>query len=370
MQPGQSAGCPHFSRKDNDMNSVMNDKVWDEIRDLTNCDDVKSVKVSGRIVEVELDRQILETDFDGKIYGKRRYLIPSCRIKMIVGSTVYTPPLVERIEGAYEDTYPSGFWGNGQVHPHISFTGNACWGNVAGDILLALQSYELVEVVNWIKEFLRTVNVDDIAGAGLSRWPELGANNSIIDTGHDPQKDEYYEGWFHEEALRTYSGKCFDRDGNEIPEEDARGCDACYEMFHYDNMYTVEGEMFCQECYAELAGFCNACEEDFLVEHLNYHDGEYYCDECFQELFDQCANCGGWYRKDEMCEDDEGCLICEDCYDALEENREYPQSEMVTCEVCRKKTDHLTRWTVVDICDECLEQVKGFEKEVEEDESI
>lgn len=350
------------------MENEYNEKIWNEIKEIANDEDVTSIKLKGKELIVGLKRQTLETDFDGKITGKRYYQIPECKIVIKLNALYVSPPLILSDDSAGE-MYPDGFWGNGQVHPHASTTGTVCWGNVAQEIVLALQGNDLIEVLQWVKEFLRTANVDDIAGAALSRWREVNEMGDIIDMGHDPQKDEYYDGWFHEEALRTYSGICFDRDGNEIDPDDARVCDACYETFCYDDMFEVGGEMFCRDCYEELAGCCSGCERDFLTDHLTYHDGEYYCDDCFNELFDQCSNCGEWCRKDEMWEDEEGYLLCEDCAEIQREEEEYTQLEKQTCEVCRKKTDHLTRWTVVDICDECLEQVKGFEMVVE-DESI
>lgn len=59
----------------------------------------------------------------------------------------------------------------GMHHPHVFPSGNPCLGNMAEALPVALAQYQWTVVVQLCLVFLHHVNVEDVAGACINRWP-------------------------------------------------------------------------------------------------------------------------------------------------------------------------------------------------------
>lgn len=64
--------------------------------------------------------------------------------------------------------------GYNQIHPHVSSSGSACWGNIELTIIELFRSMNYAALVSLILSYLQTVNTGDPAGSGIyNSWPTV-----------------------------------------------------------------------------------------------------------------------------------------------------------------------------------------------------
>ena len=59
-------------------------------------------------------------------------------------------------------------------HPHVFQTGRPCLGDIEATFLDLTAKLEIAVMVNLAISYLESVNVNDSAGIGISRWPTIG----------------------------------------------------------------------------------------------------------------------------------------------------------------------------------------------------
>ena len=64
---------------------------------------------------------------------------------------------------------------NGYHHPHVFDNGNACLGEIAAAVPQMVSDFMLVELVNVLVRYLRSVNDQDVAGRHIVDWPKAAA---------------------------------------------------------------------------------------------------------------------------------------------------------------------------------------------------
>lgn len=99
-----------------------------------------------------------------------------------------------------------------------------------------------------------------------------------------------------------------------MEEKIIRTCAECGCVIEDDQEYfTVDDEVYCEECYEEIFAVCNDCG---CIEHrddMYWIDGydHYVCSDCYDD-YEECANCGELVRSRETYSSVDG-IICEYC---------------------------------------------------------
>lgn len=98
-------------------------------------------------------------------------------------------------------------------------------------------------------------------------------------------------------------------------ESEKVACNRCGDMVKPGDIYWVQDEPMCQECFDELARYCDQCEEPFDLDDMyrSVH-GEWFCKECKDELLDKCVFCEELFFKEELreCHGIDGG-VCAEC---------------------------------------------------------
>ena len=82
-----------------------------------------------------------------------------------------------------------GFWSNKDPHPHISYNGEACLGNISSTVAELCSQNELYALVTILLDFLQSANTNDAAGKYVQiYWDEIDENGNVIEK---EEKEEY-----------------------------------------------------------------------------------------------------------------------------------------------------------------------------------
>lgn len=95
-----------------------------------------------------------------------------------------------------------------------------------------------------------------------------------------------------------------------------RICKHCEKLIENDQeFFTVNDEIYCEECFEELFETCNDCGNIHYRDDMRWLDNydAYVCEDCF-EGYVACACCGEFERETDMYTSVDG-LICEYCCD-------------------------------------------------------
>ena len=79
----------------------------------------------------------------------------------------------------------------------------------------------------------------------------------------------------------------YNADNDEICQscdEDYTMCRECDETTHVDNIYWVNSDPYCDDCYSENISTCYECGHEDTHDNFVYdeNEGEYYCEDCYQ----------------------------------------------------------------------------------------
>ena len=120
-----------------------------------------------------------------------------------------------------------------------------------------------------------------------------------------------------------------DDDGDWYCPNCVRFCDDCDEViFPYQDKYDVGGDVFvCSHCYENNYGTCEVCSGTYKNDELYEIDGRMYCSDCLEEMCAPCSRCGEIHDIDNPTELCNGDYICEYCENEL--NKENSVKEAV-----------------------------------------
>ena len=265
-------------------------KIKREIELIKTQKNYESISLEGNVLDILVNDIIIYEEVSDRYYyvGEVEIFIclDTCEIKYAPTSKTNTR---------------RGYWGTGQVHPHVDCKGVPCLGNADAMIAEYITDREYYAAYLTAVNFLKSVDVYDCAGYAVSFWDECDENGNIIKDGHAPDYEEYgFESSVYEEYSEGYM------------------CDGCNEYFSYelDEYETPDGTLH----------LCNACSEQYA-----------YCEDTNRYVLSTDAYCinNEWY------ENKPDTFICEDC------NEEFlvdyacvlytPEGEITVCEDCAEK---------------------------------
>jgi len=261
----------------------------------------------GNSIEIEVVEQVCKmepaTVWGEKVGEPKYYEIPCCTMQI-------TPRGIKYFPNEYTNT-KEGWWGQ-QVHPHVNELGDPCWGNIDGDVAMCCSQHNWDDAFKLGLEFLRSVNVDDVAGAAVCRWDEVNEFGELLERGHDPKGDEYYNGWTDSDALERYSNLGTTRDGRVVPIDELNECQYCYELVAEDEGMILECEGFvCNDCIENYMVTCDCCGQIVDRGNTDYLDnGDIVCMECLENNYIWCDECMTWVEYDEWNKEKEMCDRC------------------------------------------------------------
>lgn len=111
-------------------------------------------------------------------------------------------------------------------------------------------------------------------------------------------------------------------------EEESISCLNCGDTLTDDTAYHFESQPYCEDCYEETTFSCNDCgDRTETDEGYRLHDYSI-CGGCYERNYFSCENCSEIEHTDDAHEDDDGNLICRDCYGDTGDGGEY------VCSLC------------------------------------
>ncbi len=93
--------------------------------------------------------------------SKKRHEIGAFRIHLGLNGTVRWHNLTRRVDGFGRDMHA----------PHVSSNGEACLGNMSEVVPQLIADYEFAVLAMLAIQFIESVNVDDVSGSRIDRWP-------------------------------------------------------------------------------------------------------------------------------------------------------------------------------------------------------
>lgn len=91
-------------------------------------------------------------------------------------------------------------------------------------------------------------------------------------------------------------------------------CERCDSIVHTDDIYHVNGSVWCDDCRCNHSFYCDYCDEYYDDDRVSsYHfNGRTYCEDDISSVAEWCDECDEWYPNDEYCQncgDDSESLI-------------------------------------------------------------
>lgn len=221
-----------------------------------------------------------------------------------------------------------GYWSDTDVHPHIKYDGNACFGYVESIIINFLTEGEYYFAVDAIISFLEQINLDDIAGQFAMNWDRVGEDDEII-----PGKISYTSEHF-----------IYDEDNylnDRFSEEPFIECENCGGRVPYDETTEVDGDFYCSDCAEDCTRYCEYCDEYHLEDRfVTVKTGELACEYELENDYYWCEECCEYVHKDDWVDETEMCREC------TEENYKY-------CEGCGEYVENDNFVDDTDLCNDC-----------------
>lgn len=131
-------------------------------------------------------------------------------------------------------------------------------------------------------------------------------------------------------------------------------CSDCGEWVPEDEaLTTADGDTICEDCYGDSYFTCEDCGEishmdDAVRVNPDTWREAYVCQRCADDDYYRCDDCGQYFTDGYIHEDDQGTVICDDCWDS---------HDYTTCDDCGRiiQIDY-ANWDEVDevyYCDDC-----------------
>ena len=195
------------------------------------------------------------------------------------------------------------YWGDAGQHPHVSYDGHPCMGNLSEMLAETNQNNDLYIAVLQCIGFLQTYDPNDCAGAYYRSWDRVDEEGNIIEEG----------------SWERHICECCE-DEYEDP-DDLHPCPHCGRMVCANCEEYIEryDRYVCLSCADEYYVECEECGERVLeADAQQDSNGDWYCDHCAETCLAECANCGNVYNVENMkCmqDDDTGEVyyLCNGC---------------------------------------------------------
>jgi len=184
---------------------------------------------------------------------------------------------------------------------------------------------------------------NNVPGGDKSSWVMSGLE---YEDGYIPFMDTLTEACTCEKGLTVSYGGCncagtLDSTCGELGS--GYECSSCGNRISEDDMYNINGDYYCNDCYSELFFFCESCSEDCSVEGMiEIEDKEIYvCGYCAEHNYYRCEECGSYFSEATSTNNGYVCQSCLEDYSYCESCETYMQEgEMVDDEfVCQECLD-------------------------------
>lgn len=247
---------------------------------------IMSIKDNNNVVDVQINKTDtyypeltikVENIICYEDINERYYLMPDILID--IDLTDGSIKFWAEDEEDYRKRY--GFWGK-QVHPHVDTNGEPCLGNASEQLAVSFTNKDFYAMFLIALSYLKSVNVEDIAGQAVCRWDEVDKDGKLIKAGHDPEPNEYGYDIPDEDYLSRYSNYC--------------SCDICGALVEEEYYHHCEhcGNDVCDDCWNEEYECCTECEDDLTI-----------CCHCGSTIFDN----------EDYFETPNGYVFCKNCED-------------------------------------------------------
>lgn len=263
------------------LNSIKNNKYVEKV-------ECKKITKALRVTTTDIYMTAPEREGDIRYLGK---------IQIDINLNNYTV----RFKNLNNPRY--NYWGNAGQHPHVSYEGNPCMGNLSEMLAEANQNNDLYIAVLQCIGFLQTYDPSDCAGAYYRSWDRVDEEGNIIEEGSwERHICEYCEDEYEDPD-----------DLHPCPHCGRMVCANCEEYIERYDRYV------CLSCADEYYVECEECGERVLeADAQQDSNGDWYCDHCAETCLAECANCGNVYNVENMkCmqDDDTGevYFLCNGC---------------------------------------------------------
>lgn len=92
-------------------------------------------------------------------------------------------------------------------------------------------------------------------------------------------------------------------------------CDHCgCELENENDIYMVDGDMYCEDCYNEHTFSCDCCGERFMVTDSVSDENTMICQRCYDDHYRRCECCGALVHDDDVYWRGD-YPYCSDCYE-------------------------------------------------------
>lgn len=252
------------------------------------CSDI-SLDRRGGGIEITTNDIYMYDENDNRYYlGKMMFSIPIINVNENL-----------RIYNLNNKRY--SYWGEDCHHPHVSTTGNPCFGNTSSTVALYNTERQYYALFLLLVNYCQSVDINDAAGLYVVSWDKVDEEGNIIEEGHSPYTTEC-----------AICGDIYNEDEGYVCNDCGRGiCGECGTF--------IDGVFVCNECLEEQYFYCHNCEtyvpKEQTVVIYGEDGGFVVCEEC-AETFNYCEECGKYFTDNLY---DGEYNMCLDCVESREE---------------------------------------------------
>jgi len=163
----QSSLALFQKHQDELLNDVEDEDIMEQLKLIYELPDVVGVSADGVNLIVDTDH------FYVKALGVMHH-IGQCRISIPIPSQVRSPGANHRFVGDVRVsnlTHNASLRPNGHHHPHVSSDGRPCLGEIASTMASFQKQFMLLEMVQMMLIYLKSVNTNDSWGRQVEGWP-------------------------------------------------------------------------------------------------------------------------------------------------------------------------------------------------------
>lgn len=161
------------AHQDRILDDVGEDEVEHQLRLIHALPEVVRVGTDGRNLIVDTDHIYIRS-------GGTDYHIGQCRLSLPIQTGRGNLPVgAVRVSNL---THSANRRPRGHHHPHVHTAGEPCLGEIRGTMTTFQQNFMLLEMVQAMLVYLKSVNVRDTYGATITGWPTTAGLNVVEDT--------------------------------------------------------------------------------------------------------------------------------------------------------------------------------------------
>lgn len=115
---------------------------------------------------------------------------------------------------------------------------------------------------------------------------------------------------FYARAVTPYGHFVFERNIH------MKVCEICGSSINEDNVYEMDGQLLCADCYYENTRECDCCGDRIWCDDDAGDDNISLCSHCRENHYTVCDDCGRLIHDDDACYfDDDDYAYCRNCYE-------------------------------------------------------